>query len=94
MKRPEIFLITLILRLIVKTLPVTLSSPNLENYYNPRRKPAFESYKFWQRQQAEGEPFDKWLTELRIISSNCEFGTSTDRLIRDKILFGTNDDAA
>ena len=29
------------------------------DYYNPRRKPAFESYKFWQRQQAEGEPFDK-----------------------------------
>ena len=64
------------------------------DYYNSRRKPAFESYKFWQRQQAEGEPFDKWLTELRIIASNCEFGTSTDRLIRDKILFGTNDDAA
>ena len=48
----------------------------------------------WQRQQAEGEPFDKWLTELRIIAINCEFGTSTDRLLRDKILFGTNDDAA
>ena len=64
------------------------------DYYNPRRKPAFESYKFWQRQQAEGEPFDKWLTELRIIASNCEFGTSTDRQLRDKILFGTNDDTA
>ena len=62
------------------------------DYCNPRRKPAFESYKFWQRQQAEGEPFDKWLTELRTIASNCEFGTSTDRQLRDKILFGTNDD--
>ena len=30
------------------------------DYYNPRRKPAFESYKFWQRRQAEGEPFDKY----------------------------------
>ena len=64
------------------------------DYCNPRRKPAFESYKFWQRQQAEGEPFDKWLTELRIIASNCEFGTSMDRQLRDKILFGTNDDTA
>ena len=64
------------------------------DYCNPRRKPAFESYKFWQRQQAEGEPFDKWLTELRIIASNSEFGTSTDRQLRDKILFGTNDDTA
>ena len=64
------------------------------DYYNPRRKPVFESYKFWQRQQAVGKPFDKWLTESRIIPSNCEFGTSTDRQLRDKILFGTNDDTA
>ena len=63
-------------------------------YSNRRRKPAFESYKFWQRQQAEGEPFDKGLTELRIIASNCEFGTSTDRQLRAKILFSTNDDTA
>ena len=42
----------------------------------------------------EGEPFDKWLTELRIIASNCEFGTSTYRQLRDKILFGTNDGTA
>ena len=69
----------------MKTLPVTWSSPNLE---------ITESYKFWQRQQAEGEPFDKWLIELRIIASNCEFGTSTDRQLRDKILFGINDDTA
>ena len=61
---------------------------------NPRRKSAFESYRFRPRQQAEGAPFDKWLTELRIIASNCEFGTFTDRRLRDKILFGTNDDTA
>ena len=30
------------------------------DYYNPRRKPTFESYKFWQRRQAESEPFDKY----------------------------------
>ena len=29
------------------------------DYCNLRRKPAFESYKFWQRHQAEGEPFDQ-----------------------------------
>ena len=65
-----------------------------KDYCNPRRKPAFENYKVWQRQQTEGEPFDKWLTELRIIVSNCEFGTSTDTQLRHKILFGTNDDTA
>ena len=38
-KRLEIFLITLILRLIVKTLPVTLSSPNLEITTIPGESP-------------------------------------------------------
>ena len=64
------------------------------DYCNPRRKLAFESPPFWQRQQAESETFDKWLTELKITASNCEFVTSTNWQLRDKILLGTNDDAA
>ena len=58
-------------------------------YCNPKKRPAFESFKFWQRQQAEGEPFDKWLMELRVIGRNCEFGDTFNRQLRDKILFGT-----
>ena len=63
-------------------------------YCNPKKRPAFESFKFWQRQQAEGEPFDKWLMELRVIDRNCEFGDTFNRQLRDKILFGTRDDVA
>ena len=63
-------------------------------YCNPKKRPAFESFKFWQRQQAEGEPFDKWLMELRVIGRNCEFGDTFNRQLRDKILFGTRDDVA
>ena len=40
------------------------------------------------------ELFRKWFTELRIFESNCEFGTSTDRQLHDKILIGTNDGTA
>ena len=65
-----------------------------KTYCNPKRRPAFESYKFWKCQQAIGEPFDKWLTELRILASNCDFGAAADRQLRDKILFGTSDDTA
>ena len=64
------------------------------DYCNPRRKLAFESPPFWQRQQAESEPFDKWLTELKITASNCEFVTSTNWQLRDEISLGTNDDTA
>ena len=63
-------------------------------FCNPRRRPVFDTYKFWQRQQAVGELFDKWLTELRLIANNCDFGAFKDRLLRDKILFGTNDETA
>ena len=63
-------------------------------YCNPKKRPAFESFKFWQRQQAEGEPFDKWLMELRVLGRNCEFGDTFNRQLRDKILFGTRDDVA
>ena len=91
MKRLGIFLIALVLRLIVQTLPVTWSSPNLEITAIPGESPPLKVM-FWQRQQAEGQPFDNWLTESRIIASNCEFGTSTNRQLRYKILFGTNDD--
>ena len=63
-------------------------------FCNPRRRPVFDAYKFWQRQQAVGELFDKWLTELRLIANNCDFGAFKDRLVRDKILFGTNDETA
>ena len=70
------------------TCDVVLSK--FRDYCYPRRKPAFESYNFWRRQQVEGESFDKWLIELRIIPSNYEFGTSMDRQLRDKIWFGTN----
>ena len=63
-------------------------------FCNPRRRPVFDTYKFWQRQQAVGELFDKWLTELRLTANNCDFGAFKDRLLRDKILFGTNDETA
>ena len=74
---------------MVQTLPVpvTLTQSNLEI----TAKPVFESYKFWQSQQTEGEPFDKLSTELRIIASNFEFGTSRHRQLRNKIMLGIND---
>jgi len=63
-------------------------------YCNPKKRPMFESYKFWQRQQADGEPFDKWLMELRAIGRNCDFSDNCDRQLRDKIFFGIRDDFA
>ena len=50
-------------------------SDNIENvitkfrqYCEPKKNILFETYKFWGRDQHEGErPFDKWVNDLRII---------------------------
>ena len=79
------------------TEDATTSNVVLERFRahcNPKKRPVFESFKFWQRQQAEGEPFDKWLMELRVIGKNCDFGDNFERQFRDKILFGVRDDVA
>ena len=50
----------------------------------------YERHKFWSRSQHEGEPFDKWLKEMRVIAKDCEFAEE-DNMIRDKIVFGVYD---
>ena len=34
------------------------------NYCNPRKNEVFERYKFWQRDQREGEPIGQWVNEV------------------------------
>nr|XP_054928052.1 uncharacterized protein LOC129385442 [Dermacentor andersoni] len=49
-----------------------------------------ERYLFRTRTQAEGEPFEKFLRDLKKQASQCNFGASHDSLVRDQIVFGTN----
>lgn len=61
-------------------------------YCNPRKNTVIERYNFWMCSQRDGETFDQFVTELRTRAKNCEFGTQTDPMIRDRIIFGINDD--
>ena len=45
------------------------------------------SHKFWSLEYYE--PFDKFLTDLRVLAEECSFGTLTNRLICDKLVFVT-----
>ncbi|XP_070378661.1 uncharacterized protein [Dermacentor albipictus] len=51
-----------------------------------------ERYLFRQRVQAQGEPVEQFVRELRKMSRSCNFGTMAESFIRDQIVFGTNDD--
>ncbi|KAK5645550.1 hypothetical protein RI129_006850 [Pyrocoelia pectoralis] len=62
-----------------------------ENYCIPRKNIIAESFKFHQQTQKQEESFDHFLTELRKQTKLCEFGDQEERMIRDRIVFGTND---
>ena len=59
-------------------------------YCKPRKNTVFERYRFWSKEHSEGEPIDKWVKDLKTISSNCEYKDEEDQL-RDKIVFAYKD---
>ena len=59
-------------------------------YCRPKKNVVYERFKFWSRSQKEGESFDPWIKDLRIIAKDCEFAEE-DNMIRDKIVFGVYD---
>ena len=51
----------------------------------------FFRYKFFIYKQKEGENFDDFVTQLKKLSADCEFGELKDSLIRDVIIIGVSD---
>jgi hypothetical protein len=43
------------------------------------------------RNQSQDETFDKYVTELKILASTCNYGALHDSLIRDRLICGIND---
>ena len=43
------------------------------------------------RNQSQDETFDKYVTELKILASTCNYGVLHDSLIRDRFICGIND---
>ena len=72
-----------------KDLNVVLKK--FETYCHPRKNTVYERYRFWCRNQKGEESIDKWVKDLRTMSTNCEFGDQENSLIRDKIVFGVQD---
>lgn len=60
----------------------------LNKYYDPTPNEISESFKFFHRQQHEGEPVQDFIVEIRRIAQNCNFATMLDRMLRDRIVCG------
>ena len=57
---------------------------------DPRGNVIMERHKFNTRIQKEGESFQSFLGDLRILANTYEYGTLKDELIRDKIVCGVS----
>ena len=52
---------------------------------DPKKSETVERCKFFTRFQEQGESFEKFITELRILAATCDFDTLHDSLLRDRI---------
>lgn len=59
-----------------------------DNYCKPRCNETYDRFKFFSRSQQEGETFDNFIKELKILAKPCNFGDQKDSLIRDRIILG------
>lgn len=51
----------------------------------------YERAKFNLRYQIEGELIEDFITDLHMLSENCEYGTLKEEMIRDRIVVGVRD---
>ncbi|KAL9977219.1 hypothetical protein ACROYT_G014598 [Oculina patagonica] len=59
-----------------------------EEYCTPKKNVAYERHVFNTRAQGATEGIDAYVTELRKLARNCEFGELHDSIIRDRIVCG------
>ena len=64
-----------------------------EAYCNPRSNTTINRHKFFTYCQAEGQPFNNFVTELRTLSAECAFENLRDSLMKDTIICGVSDRA-
>ena len=60
-------------------------------YYNPRKNITILGHNFFTYQQNQRQNFHDFVTELKKLSSQCEFETLHDTLIKDMIVCGIYD---
>lgn len=60
---------------------------SLQDYFSPKKNIAYETFKFRQTVQVEGESIDTYYTKLRTLAQHCDFH-DIDREILTQILYG------
>jgi hypothetical protein len=61
------------------------------SYFAPTINVTYERYIFFSRDMREEESVDEYVTQLKQLSENCEFGTLSESLIKDRLVLGIRD---
>ena len=64
----------------------------LKNHFEPKPLVSMERFHFHRRLQAEGEPINAYMAELRQLSAHYKFGTFLDEALRDRLVCGIRSD--
>ncbi|KAH7960929.1 hypothetical protein HPB49_025123 [Dermacentor silvarum] len=59
-----------------------------EAFYKPALNLGYHEFRFGKRDQNEGESFNDWLTDLRVLAKRCEFGELEEHMLRSLIILG------
>ena len=63
-----------------------------DSHCTPKKNLTVERHIFFSRNQAYGEKFEAFLTDVKLKAKTCEFGDLKDSLIKDKIVGGIQSD--
>ena len=65
----------------------------LERHFIGEVNETYEFFRFFSRQQRETETVSAYIAEVRRLAGTCNFGSISDRLVRDRIVCGIRDKA-
>ena len=72
---------------------VKILSEHLKNHLCPSPIEIAERYKFYQRNQAEGESLKGYIAQLRKLAETCNFENFLSSALRDRYVCGMRDDS-
>ena len=64
----------------------------LEHHFSPRLSVIVERFKFHSKSRQEGENVAEFVAGLRRLSEHCQFGTTLEDMLRDRLVCGLDDD--
>ena len=65
----------------------------LTEHYSPQPSEVMQRFRFNSRSRKEGEFVAAYVAELRRLAEFCNFGTTLDKMLRDRLVWGIKDDS-